>query len=129
VPRRVSRPGTEHARLEHPSDPVAVEEQRQTGDMILVRMGQDDGVDASVPRRDAPVELDEQPVRVRPAIDQETPAAAPLDEDGVSLPDIEHRDPGDAGWSGQRDPSRDRHGPDQDQGAEAREASTAAALG
>ena len=61
--------------------------------MILVGMGQDDDVDPPVPRRNPPIELDEEPVRIRPAIDEHSPAAVPLDEDRISLPDIEDGDP------------------------------------
>ena len=39
---------------------------------------------------------DEQPVGVRPAVDEHPAAAAALDQDRVALPDVEHRDPGDA---------------------------------
>ena len=53
--------------------------------MVLVRVGQDDDVDPAVPRREAPIERDEQPVRVRSAVDEQPAAARALDEDRVAL--------------------------------------------
>ena len=75
--------------LEDPADAIALEEQGEPGDVVLVRMGQDDRVDPPVPRRDPLVERDEQPVRIRPAVDQQSAAARALDEDRVALADIE----------------------------------------
>jgi len=71
---------------------VALEEQGESGDVILVWVRQDQGVDASVPRRDAAVEGDEQAVGVRTAVDQQPTAARALDKDRVALSDIEDRD-------------------------------------
>ena len=59
--------------------------------MVLVRVRQDDSVEPAIPRRDQPIELDEQPVGIRAAVDQQAPAARPLDEDRVALPDVEDR--------------------------------------
>ena len=67
--------------------------------MVLVRVGQDHGVDPPVPRRDPLVEHDEQPVRVGSAVDEQPTAAGALDEDRVALADVEDRDPGDPGRS------------------------------
>ncbi len=63
--------------------------------MVLVGMGQDEEVDPPVPRREPRVERDEQAVRVRAAVDQETTAATALDQDRVTLADVEdgHPDP------------------------------------
>jgi len=74
-PRRVAWPEAAHPGFEDAGDTVALQQQREPGDVILVWMAEDDDVDAAVPRWDAPVQLDEQPVRVRPAVDQE-PATA-----------------------------------------------------
>ena len=62
--------------------------------MVLVGVGQDDDVQAPVPRRDPLVERDEDPVRVRSAIDEHPGAGPRLEEDGVALPDVQHGDPG-----------------------------------
>ena len=59
--------------------------------MVLVRVAEHDGVDPPVPRRDPLVEVDEQAVRVRPAVDQQPTAARSFDEDGIALPDVEDR--------------------------------------
>ncbi len=96
VERGVARAGPAHPGLVDPPDAVALEEERQARDMILVGVGQDEDVDPAVPRRQAPVQLDEEPVRIRPAVDEHPPAAPALDEDRVSLADVEDRDPGRA---------------------------------
>ena len=81
-----------HPRFEDAADVVALEEQRESGDVILVRVGQDQGVDASIPRRDAAIERDQQPVGIRTTVDQQSAAARALDEDRVALSDVEDRD-------------------------------------
>ncbi len=60
--------------------------------MILVRMRHDNDVDPAVPRRDSPVEGDQQPVRVRAAVDEQAPASGRLHEDGIALADVEGDD-------------------------------------
>jgi hypothetical protein len=87
-PGRVPGTRSAHPRLERPPDAVPVEEQREPGDVILVRMGEHDRVQPSVPRRHAPVELDEEALGVRAAVDEDPPAGGTLDEDRVALPDI-----------------------------------------
>ena len=62
--------------------------------MVFVRVGQDDDVQAAVPRRDPLVERDEHPVRVRAAVDEHPGTGARLQQDRVALADVEHRDPG-----------------------------------
>ncbi len=95
--REFSQPGgvagtrAAHPRFEHPGDVVALEEQGESRDMILVRVRQDQGVDASVPRRDAAVEGDEEPVRIGTSVDQQSTTARAFDEDRVALSDIEDR--------------------------------------
>jgi hypothetical protein len=90
-PGCVTRAGAAHPRFEDAGDVVALEKQGKTGDVILVRVGQDQCVDASVPWRDAAVERDEQAVGIGAAIDQEPTAARALDEDRIALSDIEDR--------------------------------------
>ena len=62
--------------------------------MVLVRVAQDDRVDPAIPRRDPPVEGDEQAIGIGAAVDEEAPAPGALDEDRIALPDVEDRDPG-----------------------------------
>jgi hypothetical protein len=88
--------GSTHAGLEYPRDAVASQQERQSRDVVLVRMGQDHGVKATIPRRDAPIELDQQAIGIRTAVDQQAAAARSLDEDCVALSDVEHGDPGHA---------------------------------
>jgi len=90
-PGRITGAGAAHPGFEHPADVVALEEQGESGDVILVWVRQDQGVDASVPRRDAAVERDEEPVGIGTSVDQQPTAARALDEDRVALSDIEDR--------------------------------------
>ena len=114
--RAVAGSRSAHARLVDPADPVPVEEERHPGDVVLVRMGQDEDVDPAVPRRQPAIELDEQPVRIGAAVDEHPSAAAALDEDRVALADVEDRDPGGAvrsmgeGRGRGRQPPRPRRG-------------------
>jgi hypothetical protein len=92
-PGRVAGSRSAHAGLEDAADTIAIEQQGEPGDMVLVRVRQDDRVEPPVPRRDSPIELDEEPVRIGPAVDQEPPPVGALDEDRVALADIEDGDP------------------------------------
>ncbi len=74
-PCRVAGTWPDHAGFEHPADVVAIEQQRHPGDMVLVRMGQDQRVDPTIPRRDSSIERHEQPVRIRAAVDEQAAAA------------------------------------------------------
>jgi hypothetical protein len=89
---RIPRARSMHARLEDAPDSISVEENRKPGYVVLVGVGEDERIDAAVPRRDALVERHEQPVRVRPAIDEHPPAARTLDENRVALTDVENGD-------------------------------------
>ncbi len=80
-----------HPRFEDAADVVALEEQRESGHVILVRVGQDQGVDPPIPRRDAAVERDQQPVGIRTTVDEQPATVRALDEDRVALPDVEDR--------------------------------------
>ena len=91
--------------------------------MILVRVGEDEQVDPAIPRRQSRVERDEQPVRVRPAVDQQATAATALDEDRVALADVEDRHPDAAVGPVRR---RDDDGRDADGHARPRAAGSAA---
>jgi hypothetical protein len=115
-PGRVARPRSAHAGLQDATHPIAIEQQREAGDMILVRMRQDDGVQPSVPRRDSPIELDEEPVGIGPAVDEQPPSVGALDEDRVALTDVEDRDPYHARRPRDDYAAGDRHGHDQAHG-------------
>ncbi len=110
LPCRIAGTGPDHPRLEDATDPVACQQQGEAGDVVLVRMGQDHGIDPPVPRRDPRVEHDEQPIRVGAAIHEKPSAAGTLDEDRVALADVEDRDAGDPGRSCSQDAAghRDR---------------------
>jgi hypothetical protein len=102
-----------HPGLEHPPDAVSPEDPDEPRDVILVGMGQHDNVDPPVPGRHLLVESDEEPVRIRPAVDEHPCATAAFDQDRVALAHIKHheacRSPRDIGHRqrGQRDGNRD----------------------
>lgn len=108
-PGRIAGSRAAGARLEDATHTVPVEQPREARDMILVRVRQHDRIDPPIPGRQPRVKGDQQPVRVRSAVDEEAPADGALHEDGVALADIEDRDAGDAGR-----PGRDHRPGDED---------------
>ena len=70
-PGDIAGPGSTHPGLEDPTDVIPIQQQRQPGHVILMRVGQDDRVDPTVPRWDALVERDEQSTGIRSAIDEQ----------------------------------------------------------
>jgi len=123
--RRVPWPRPDHPGLQHPTDDVPLEERRQPGGVVLVRVGQDHQVDPSVPWRQSFVQRDQQPPGVRAAVHEHSPTATALDQDRVPLADIEddhpchpvrsmnHDDPGREDGGGQRNGQQPR-GPGAD---------------
>lgn len=105
-PGRVAGPGPHHPGFEDAAHAIAIEKLGQTGDMVLVRVGEDQGVDPPIPGRDVRVERDQEPVRIRAAVDKEATAARPFHEDAVPLTDIEDRN------TGERRRARRHHAPD-----------------
>jgi len=89
----VTRAGATHPDFGHGPHPVALEEEREAGHVILVRMGQHDQVDPPVPGRQSRVQDDEQPIRVRSAIHEHAAPGVALDEDGVALTHVQDRHP------------------------------------
>ena len=93
---------------------VPLEDPGEARDVVLVGMGEDDDVEAPVPRRDPLVERDEDPVRVGAAVDEHPGAGPGLEQDRVALPDVQHGDPGGAsgriadGRAAERDDDRAR---------------------
>lgn len=51
IPGNVPRTRPDHARLEDPANPIALKQQRKAGDVVLVGVAQDHGVQSPVPRR------------------------------------------------------------------------------
>jgi hypothetical protein len=82
----------DHARLVHAPHAIALEQERETGDVILVRVAEHEDVDPPIPGREPLVKSDEEPRRVGAAIDQHAAAATPLHQDAVALSDIEDHD-------------------------------------
>jgi hypothetical protein len=107
----------DHARLVHAADPIAREQRGQARHVVLVRVGQDQDVDAAVPRRESFVERDEQASGIRPTVDDESPTPVTLDQDPVALPDVEDHDADDpVGPVGERHGQRHRGGREGDRG-------------
>ena len=107
-----------HPRLEHAADAVALEQEGQARDVVLVRMAQDDRVDPAVPRRDPPIEGHQQAIGIGSAVDEEPAAPGALDEDRVALPDVEDRDPGAAAGCRGDDRTGDEQRADERDGAD-----------
>ncbi len=107
-------PGTRAARagLEHLPNPIALKEPRQAGDVVFVRMRQDDRVDAAIPRRQPTIEGDQQPGRIRSTIHEQPAAVRTLDQDRVALTHVQHGDPRHPGRASRDDGSghEDRDG-------------------
>ena len=102
-PRRVAGPRAAHPRLEHPADAVALEQQGEPGDVILVRMA--DRMTASIRRSHGGIRRSRatsRRSRIRSAVDEQPAAARSLDEDRIALADIEDGDPRDAASVGPR---------------------------
>ncbi len=89
----IARSGAQHPRLSDDSHPVPLEEQREAGDVILVRVRQDDDVEPAVECRDPLVEEDRKPVGIGAPVDQDATSPGTLDEHGVALAHVEDRDP------------------------------------
>ena len=112
----VSGAGTAHPGLGDGIDPIARQEQRQAGCMVLVGMGEHDQVDAPVPRRQAGIEQGQQPVGIGARVHQEPRAAVALQEDRITLPDIEDGESEATvrpGRGAERDRGDERGEPDQ----------------
>jgi hypothetical protein len=89
-PGRVPRTRAEHPRFEGAPDAIPLEQEGESRDVVLVRVGEHDSVQPAVPRRNPPIELDEQPVGIRAAVHQQPAAPRALDEDRVALADVEN---------------------------------------
>lgn len=81
-----------HLRLEDAIYAVARREPGQPPGVVLVRVGQQRHVDVSVPGRDALVEPPHEEVGVGAAVDEEAATIGGLEQDGVTLSDVEHAD-------------------------------------
>jgi hypothetical protein len=108
---RGTRP--DHARLEDPPDPVAVDEPGQTASVILVRMAQDQDVDSPIPWWDSRVELEDQTIWIGTPVDQHPGTAIALDEDRIALADVEDRDVDPAVGTGLEPGAGDGQGEDE----------------
>jgi hypothetical protein len=91
-PGRVPRALAGQAGLVHRTDGIAIQEQAEPRDVVLVGMRQDHDVDPPIPGRQPLTERNEQPTRVRPTVDEHPATMPAVDEDGVALPDVEDHD-------------------------------------
>lgn len=104
------------AGVEDEPDLETMQHLHQAGNVILVRVGQQDDVDASAIERQELSQAAQDEVGIRAAVDQQRPTVAALDQDGVSLPHVEHdqvqstvRQRGERDGQ-QRDDGQDRQG-------------------
>jgi len=120
-------PGTRpaHPGFVEPPHAVAAQQQRQTGNMVLVRMAEHDDVEAPVPGRDLLVEGTQQALRIRATVDEQPAAAVALDEDRIALADVEDHDAGDAVRPLRNGQAGPEHGHDRDDRAEPGDPSSA----
>ena len=109
-PCRVPGPGPARAGFVDLPDAVPLQEPGQAGDVVLVGMRQDDGVDPPVPRWQAAIEGDQQPGRVRASVHEEPPTIGSFDEDRVALADVQDGDPRDPGGTRGDDRAGHQHG-------------------
>jgi hypothetical protein len=117
-PRGIAGTRSVHPRLEHAANAVALEQEGQARDVVLVWMTQDDRVDPAVPRRDPPIEGHQQAIGIGSAVDQEPAASGAFDEDGIALPDVEDGDPGAAAGRRGHHRTGDEERTDQRDGAD-----------
>jgi hypothetical protein len=76
--------------VEDEPDLEATQHLHQAGDVILVRVGQQHDVDAAAIERQKLAQPAQDEVGIRATVDQQRSAVAALDQDGVSLPHVEH---------------------------------------
>ena len=105
-----------HPGLDDPSHAVALEDERQARNVVLVRVREHDQVDAAVPGRHAGVEGNEQAVGIGAAVDEHPAPGRTGDEDRVALADVEHHDVGAAVGARRSGHDQDR---DREHGEEA----------
>lgn len=91
-PRGIPGPRAGHRGLEDSGDRVPAQQDGQAGHVILVWVGQDDRVDAPIPRRELRIERNEETVRIWTAVHEQSSSATTLDENRIALPDVEDRD-------------------------------------
>lgn len=83
--------GTALLRPRHAAHPIAIGEARQPSEVILMRVGRDDQIDAAIPGGDKSIEFYREPRRVWPAVDEHARIPT-LYEYCVTLPHVEDGD-------------------------------------
>ena len=78
--------------VQHGADAVAIQHVDEPGDVVLVRMADHEHVDPSGEERQVRPDPSQRQLGVRPAVDERRRAVGRLDQDGVPLPDVEHRE-------------------------------------
>ena len=108
--RRVAGTWSAHPGFRDRSDPVSGQEEREATGVVLVWVRQHGEVEAPVPRREPRVEKREEPVRVRPCVDEHPGAAPSLEQHRVPLADVEDRKTDPSVGAGGCDEDEDREG-------------------
>ncbi len=89
----IAGPSADHAWFGDHRHAVALQQQGQTSHVVLVGVRQQGKVQPPIPGRDTFIEQGQEPVGIRPAVDQHARASWTLDEHGVPLADVQDRDP------------------------------------
>ena len=79
-------------RVQHRTDPEAVEHLHQPGDVVLVRMAEHEQIDSARVERQVRADPTQRELGIGTAVDEHRRAARRLDEDRVALADVEHGD-------------------------------------
>lgn len=77
--------------VDHGADAEALEHLHQSGDVVLMRVTQHEQIDASREEGQVGAQPPQGELRVRTAVHQHGRATRSFDEDGVALPDVQHR--------------------------------------
>jgi len=75
--------------VQHGADPMPVEDLHEPGNVVLVRVAQDQKVDPPREEREVRTEAPERQFGIGTAVDEHRGAARRLDQDRVSLPDVQ----------------------------------------
>jgi hypothetical protein len=93
------------ARVQDGSHPESLEDFHQSGDVVLVRVAEEQDVDLAREEGKVCAQAAQGQLGIRPAVDQHRGSARRLEEDGVALADVEHGHMQQAVWPR---PYRDR---------------------
>ena len=88
---RVTGTGPDHARLHDLRYAIAVQDRRESGHVIFVRVREHHEIEPTIPGRDALVEQRDEPVRIGARVDEGATTVGSLEQDRIALADIQNR--------------------------------------